>query len=82
VKFFLEASLETRATRRRKDILDQGRSTGLDEVKNALSERDSRDSNRKTSPLRPAEDALVINTDNRTLDDLEAEMLSIIKERL
>jgi cytidylate kinase len=82
VKFFTDASLEVRASRRQKDILDQGRSADLDAVKNALGERDTRDSNRKTSPLKPAEDAIVINTDNRTLDDLEAEMMSIIKERL
>ncbi len=62
LKIFLTATLPVRAERRRQDLKRQGIEHGLEEVESDLRERDARDSSRKASPLRQAEDAVVVDT--------------------
>lgn len=77
-KFYLTASLETRAARRLSDLDARGISSTAQRVMEDLEIRDARDSNREVGPLLPAEDAIVIDTDNLTLnqviDRLESEV--------
>ena len=70
LKIYLDASPEERARRRRQELLAVGRDETLEEVRKELALRDEIDSGRTASPLRPADDAVVIVTDQLTLDDV------------
>ncbi|HEX6310527.1 MAG TPA: (d)CMP kinase [Acidimicrobiia bacterium] len=75
VKVFLTASDEERARRRQRDEAAAARSVDVDAVRDALARRDELDSGRVTSPLRPADDALVLDTTTRTVEDVTAEIV-------
>ncbi|HEY9548775.1 MAG TPA: (d)CMP kinase, partial [Kiloniellaceae bacterium] len=62
VKFFLTASVEARAARRHKELLERGEQSIYARVLQDLRERDARDSGRATAPLRAAEDAVRLDT--------------------
>ena len=62
VKVFLTASPEARARRRLRDLEDKGTETTFEEVLAAMQERDARDSSRAHAPLKPAEDAIVVDS--------------------
>lgn len=62
LKFFLTASAEERAQRRHKQLNEKGKSANLADLFRGISERDERDASREASPLRPADDAVVIDT--------------------
>ncbi len=70
LKIYLDASPEQRAGRRHQELLAAGREETLEEVRKQLALRDQIDSGRAASPLRPADDAVVIETDLLTLDDV------------
>ena len=72
VKVFLTASDEERARRRQRDEEAAARDTELARLRESLARRDALDSNRTTSPLRPADDAWVLDTTARTVDDVVA----------
>ena len=78
LKFFLEATMELRAKRRFDELFLNDKNITYSEVLNNIKLRDNQDANRKHSPLKKAEDALLINTDNLTLDELELKLLSYI----
>jgi CMP/dCMP kinase len=63
VKIFLDACVEVRASRRYQEMLDRGEEINYESVLTSLKSRDRIDSGRKIAPLRPAEDAIVINAD-------------------
>lgn len=62
VKIFLDASAEERANRRYKQLIEKGLTANLHTLTAEIRERDERDRNRAVAPLRPAEDALVIDS--------------------
>lgn len=68
-KFFLVADYDTRAKRRLKDFHSVNEELDLSDIKNDLIRRDERDKNRKLSPLKKAEDAVVIDTSNCSIDE-------------
>ncbi len=68
-KFFLVADYDTRAKRRLKDFHNVNEKLDLSDIKNDLIRRDERDKNRKLSPLKKAEDAVVIDTSNCSIDE-------------
>lgn len=70
VKVYLTASAEIRARRRTDQDLAAGREADYDSVLAAVIERDRKDSTRAASPLRPAEDAVVIDTSDLSLDEV------------
>ena len=74
VKVFLTASEEERARRRQRDEAAPDRAA----VAADLARRDGLDSSRQVSPLRPADDALVIDTTGRTVDDVVEEVLGLL----
>lgn len=78
LKFFLEATMELRAKRRFDELFLNDKNITYSEVLKNIKLRDNQDANRKHSPLKKAEDALLINTDNLTLDELELMLLSYI----
>ena len=68
-KFFLVANYNIRAKRRLKDFHKVNEKLDLSDIKNDLIRRDERDKNRKLSPLKKAEDAVVIDTSNCSIDE-------------
>ena len=68
LKIFLTASTEERARRRYKELLKRGDNSSLEIVLADLKKRDEMDINRTISPLKPAEDAITINTENLSLE--------------
>ena len=60
VKVFLTASVETRAKRRYDELREKGAACDLAEIERDIKERDERDENREISPLRQAEDAVLL----------------------
>jgi CMP/dCMP kinase len=69
LKVFLVADLKSRAKRRRKEMLAKGLDQSQAEVEASLAARDARDSTREHSPLRKADDAVVVDTTNLTIGD-------------
>ncbi len=70
VKVYLDASAQERARRRHAELREAGAPRPLDEITEELELRDEMDKSRHASPLRPAPDAVVIDTDNLTLDQV------------
>lgn len=79
VKLYLTASAEARAERRYKQLCGKGESVEMSELINDIRARDERDSNRSISPLRPARDAVIIDSTAMSIDDVFAKMLAAIK---
>lgn len=70
LKIMLVASPEERARRRYKQLKDQGNHVTLSGVEEDLAKRDSRDQERAVAPLKPAIDAIIINTDGFTIEEV------------
>jgi cytidylate kinase len=70
LKIFLTASTEERARRRYKELLKRGENSSLEIVLADLKKRDEMDINRTISPLKAAEDAIIINTENLSLEQV------------
>ena len=78
-KFFLTASLEVRAKRRKADLDAKGENLSLLEVMAQVKERDERDMNREIAPLKQAPDAILIDSSNLTLEQTIDTMAKYIK---
>jgi len=78
-KFFLTASLEERAKRRAKDLKEAGYIYDFEQIKEEIKARDKMDIERRESPLRKAKDAVLINTTNKSIQEVVDEILSHIK---
>jgi cytidylate kinase len=70
VKIFLDASAHERARRRHRELAENGVERPEEEILQELLQRDEMDKGRHVSPLRPADDAVIINTDDLTLDQV------------
>lgn len=82
VKIFLTASVEVRADRRYKELIEKGEKADLEEIKAQIKERDERDMNREISPLKQAEDAVLVDTSNMSIDEVVEKILGIIDEKI
>lgn len=69
LKVFLTASVEARAQRRYKQLIDKGFPANMSDLLKDLRERDARDSNRAVAPLKPAEGAYLLDTSDMTADE-------------
>ena len=78
IKFYLEATMELRAKRRFDELFLIDKKITYGEVLANIKLRDNQDTNRKHSPLKKAKDAILINTDNLTLDELESKLFNYI----
>jgi len=79
LKIYLTASPEERAQRRYKQLINKGVSVNLRALLQDIASRDERDANRAVSPLRPAEDAVVIDTTTLTIEQVLEKVLSEIR---
>lgn len=82
LKIFLYASTEERATRRFLQLKDSGNDVSLAQVIDQLVKRDERDEQRAHSPLRPADDAVMIDTTSLTIEQVFDNVLQLTNERL
>jgi cytidylate kinase len=79
-KFYLYASTEIRAQRRHKQLIGMGISANITQLQEDIAERDERDQNRRASPLKPAEDALIVDSSFLDLAQVTKLVLSHIKD--
>lgn len=82
VKLYLDASAEERARRRAHDPAHHGGPEKVSDVATLLTERDRLDSTRAASPLYAAEDAIVIDTTGKNVEEVVAEVLAIVREKI
>lgn len=79
-KVFLTASAQVRAQRRHEQNLAAGRDSDFEQVLADVQRRDELDSSRATSPLKPAEDAHIIDTSNMSMDEVIATLTQLLRE--
>jgi cytidylate kinase len=82
LKIFLTASVEARAERRYKQLIDKGLSANLERLVADLRERDERDTNRAVAPLKPGADAVLLDTTALSADQAVIFVLEHARERL
>jgi len=81
-KIFLDASAEERAQRRLKQLQDKGLDVKFADLLSEIQERDDRDRNRPVAPLRPAEDALLLDSTSMSIDEVVEKALQYIESKL
>lgn len=81
MKIYLEASVDVRAQRRYIEELGRGKKVCLNEIEDSLRHRDELDSGRAIAPLKPAEDAVVVNSDDMTVYEVVEFILGLIAKR-
>jgi cytidylate kinase len=81
VKIFLTASAEERAKRRHLELVERGVSARYEDILAEIKQRDERDSNREHSPLKPAPDAVWVNTDGLSIEQVAERVLAIMERR-
>lgn len=79
-KFFLIADRIERAIRRHKDLISHGVEVELNDVVQAQDERDRRDAERRTGPMKPAPDAITIDSTGRSPEDVISEMEARVRQ--
>ena len=82
VKIFLTASAEERAQRRYKQLIGKGIDATLPDLLQELRERDKRDSQREISPLKPAEDATILDTTHQSIDEVVNQVMAQCNKEL
>lgn len=81
IKFYMIASVEERAKRRFNELVASDKKCAFEDIKNQIIERDTIDSNRIVSPLKKADDAILIDTNEKSIEQVVNEMLHEIKMR-
>ena len=82
VKIFLQADVEVRARRREKELIERGTPRPFEQVLAEMKERDYNDTHRAAAPLRPAEDAIVVDTSYLDFQQSKEKILEIIREKV
>jgi cytidylate kinase len=82
LKIFLTASPDERARRRHKQLMEKGIDVNLRALSLEIAERDRRDANRTIAPLRPADDAVILDSTAMTIDEVVDRVLELAAERL
>lgn len=81
-KFFLTASVESRAQRRQREMTAQGTELKLEDVMAQLRDRDTRDASRDIAPMVAAADAVQVDTSEMNIDQVVCQLESVIRERM
>lgn len=81
-KFFLDATPEVRAQRRFLQLLGLGKPADLREITAQIKDRDEKDRNRRVAPLKPAEDAILLDSSEKDLDTVFAEVMEAIHAKI
>ena len=78
-KIFLVASASKRSKRRYNQLKEKGLDVSLPALHHAIEERDRRDRERSVSPLRPADDAVVVDTSSLTIEEVVSQVLNLLE---
>lgn len=81
LKFYLGANLATRASRRYQELINKGVTTDLDEVRAEIEARDRRDQERALAPLKPAPDAIMVDSTHDSVAEVVARLTELINAR-
>ncbi|MBU2181256.1 MAG: (d)CMP kinase [Gammaproteobacteria bacterium] len=82
VKIFLTADAQERANRRYLELKQKGHDVNIDDLLSEIQTRDERDMNRAVAPLVPAADAYLLDSTNKSIDQVLLEVLSFVKKQL
>ena len=77
LKIYLTASVETRAKRRYDELVEKGQTCDLKEIEKDIEDRDYRDMNREVSPLSQADDAVLVDSSDMSIDEVVAKIISL-----
>lgn len=80
LKVFLTASLEERARRRVGELISSGHAADEESIRKSIAERDARDASRDVAPLRPAEDARILDSTGQSIDAMVQQILVWVDE--
>lgn len=80
LKIFLTASPEVRADRRFRELTEKGTPVEYETLLEEIKQRDYNDSHRDVAPLKPAEDAVIVDTSDMTFDEVTAKIISLAKD--
>ncbi|MHC4691882.1 MAG: (d)CMP kinase [Planctomycetota bacterium] len=80
VKFYLIADAAERARRRQIELRAKGSGENLEQIQKAIEERDKSDEDRAVGPLRPAEDAIVVNTTDLSIEEVVEKLLRFVEK--
>lgn len=75
-KIYLTASVETRADRRYKELVEKGQDADLEAIKKDIADRDYRDMNRDTAPLKQADDAVLVDSSYMSIEEVKDAIIS------
>ncbi len=81
IKFYLIADSAERARRRQAEMRAKGGDQSLEQIQKAIEERDKSDENRTVGPLRPAEDAIIVDTTDLSIEEVVEKLLVYVKEK-
>ncbi len=82
LKIYQIASIECRAIRRHKENIERGIESSLDDIKDEIAKRDEQDMNRAISPLKKADDAVLLDTSDMTLDEVVDAVMKYVEDRI
>ncbi len=82
VKIFLTANVSVRAERRMRQLEEQGIKESFEKIEEDIKKRDIQDSTRKASPLKMADDAILVDTSDCTLDESVEKIILLVKEKM
>ena len=80
LKIYLTASVEERANRRYKELVEKGQTPDLEQIKKDIEARDYQDMHRDIAPLKQAEDAVLIDSSDMTIDEVVSEIIRLSKQ--
>ena len=80
LKIYLTASVKERASRRYKELIEKGLDVTIDEIEKEIEERDYRDMHREVSPLKQAEDAIVVDTSDMNIEQAAKAIKDLFEE--
>jgi CMP/dCMP kinase len=81
VKFYLTADLNERARRRQAELKAKGVIQTDDKIRQAILKRDQSDENRAVGPLKPADDAVIVDTTGLSIDEVVEKLISCVKQK-
>ncbi|MBR3401655.1 MAG: (d)CMP kinase [Parasporobacterium sp.] len=81
LKIFMTASVEVRALRRYKEYLEKGQACDLEAIKEDIAQRDYNDTHRANSPLKQAQDAVLLDTSDMSIDEVTDAIIRLYEER-
>jgi cytidylate kinase len=81
LKIYLTASVDVRAERRYKELIEKGETPDLDTIRKDIEQRDYQDMNREIAPLKQAEDAVLLDTSDMTIEEVVDFIIKLAEER-